>query len=167
MPIGYNPDVINPNGIDYSEVTDLVNPPNAANAGKTIVIGEDGKPTLGEGGGGGGSVGVLYASGAEPAQTDPALEQFIEEHPGVELTNDALPVSTMPDGAPMDYAALVEFSNTYNVVIIRDLNEKMDDLVLQYYQTDGVEEKGGTYALGVKYISSFGTQFGVWFSIVF
>lgn len=162
MPIGYNPNVINPGGIDYAEVDNLINPPNSANAGKTIVIDEDGKPTLGEGGGG--SVGVLYTSGAEPAETDPALEQFIEEHPGVEFTNDAFPVSTMPDGEPMDYAALVEFSNAYNVVIIRDLNEKMDDLVLQYYQTDGVEENAGTYALGVKYISSFGTNFGVWFS---
>ena len=54
MPIGYNPNVINPGGIDYAELTDLVNPPNPANAGKTIVIDESGKPTLGEGGGGGG-----------------------------------------------------------------------------------------------------------------
>lgn len=54
MPIGYNPDVINPGGIDYAEVDNLINPPNPANAGKTIVFDENGKPTLGEGGGGGG-----------------------------------------------------------------------------------------------------------------
>ena len=44
---------INEGGIDYVEVNNLVNPPNPANAGKVVGVGEDGKAALVEGGGGG------------------------------------------------------------------------------------------------------------------
>lgn len=52
---------INEGGIDYVEVNNLVNPPNPANAGKVIGVGEDGKAALIEGGGGGGSSDVVIA----------------------------------------------------------------------------------------------------------
>lgn len=47
---------INENGIDYVEVNNLVNPPNPANAGMVVGVGEDGKAALVEGGSGGGLV---------------------------------------------------------------------------------------------------------------
>lgn len=112
MPIGYNPDVINPGGIDYAEVDNLINPPNPANAGKAIVIDEDGKPTLGEGGGGGGggSIGVLYMLEIEPSQTDPDL-------PEGNWSNEATPVATSPDAeTPMTYTELVDFFNDHPFV---------------------------------------------------
>lgn len=43
---------INEGGIDYVEVNNLVNPPNPANAGKVVGVGEDGRATLVESGGG-------------------------------------------------------------------------------------------------------------------
>lgn len=47
---------INEGGIDYVEVNNLVNPPNPANAGKVVGVGEDGKAVLVEGGGGTGGL---------------------------------------------------------------------------------------------------------------
>lgn len=110
MPIGYNPDVINPGGIDYAELTDLVNPPNAANAGKAIVIDENGKPTLGEGGGGGGG-------GAEPVylyvldhaiESDDTLPPIPEEFSGYhwEIDENYNAVSLTENGTALKFGEL-------------------------------------------------------------
>lgn len=104
MPIGYNPDVINPGGIDYAEVDNLINPPNPANAGKTIVIDETGKPTLGEGGGGGVNMIRIYA--VDMPDTDPAMEEF----PDVttwEKSPDGYGLSLTENGEALSYSEIV------------------------------------------------------------
>lgn len=112
MSIGFDPDVINPGGVDYIEVNSLVNPPNTANAGKVIGIGEDGKAALVEGGGGGGGGAepvYLYVLD-HPVESDDTLPPIPEEYAGYhwEISEFFMGVSLTENGTALKFAELLE-----------------------------------------------------------
>lgn len=137
---------INEGGIDYVEVNNLVNPPNPANAGKVIGVGEDGKAALveGESGGGlpevtdaddgdvltvvdgewakaeplGGTV-VLYT--VDPADTDPATSNFDPNISWSKMGSLQAGLSLSEDGDALTYSELSEiFDSNRPMVIIHE-----------------------------------------------
>lgn len=144
---GYNPDVINPGGIDYVEVNNLVNPPNVSNKGKVVGIGDDGRATLIDGGGGGGlpevtsddngdvltvvegawakaephgdEAVVLYIVGAP--DTDPETEKYtdVEEWHIPEYPDvDVAGLSRTIDGEALTYSEIVDLISSKATVVI-------------------------------------------------